>query len=415
MTIYEQADRLDMGDPLRGFRDRFIVAEKGVTYLDGNSLGRMPKRTAEVLKDLEKSWGKNLIQGWNDGWIDLPKTLGAKIAELIGAKPNEVIVADSTSINLFKLATAALKHQAWVDSSRTRILTDALNFPSDRYIFSNLAEIDLVNSSDQISISEEAIAQALRPSTALASFSLVAYNSGFMFDGARVTKQVQDSGALVLWDLSHAVGAVEVNLNEWGADLAVGCCYKYLNGGPGAPAFLYVSEEMQEKLFNPIRGWFGHKDLFAFDSNFSPAPGIDRFQVGTPPIVALTAIEPGLDLVLEAGIEKLREKSVAQSEFLISLFKEWLEPLGAELNSPTEASLRGSHVSIGHGSAWRVTQALVDLHRVIPDFRTPNSVRIGITPLYTTYGEIVDAMTAFRTVLEKRQFEAYPMRRGGVT
>ena len=415
MTILEEADRLDMGDPLRAFRDKFIVTDKSITYLDGNSLGRMPKRTSEVLKELEKSWGSSLIGGWNEGWIDLPKQLGAKIAGLIGANPNEVIVCDSTSVNLFKLASAAVRYQSNQDPARTRILTDTSNFPSDKYIFSNIAEVDLIAPASPISITTEEIQNALTPNQALVSFSLVEFNSGFMFDGAAVTKAAHDAGALMLWDLSHAAGAVEVNLNDWGVDLAVGCCYKYLNGGPGAPAYLYVKEELQDKLVNPIRGWMGHKDLFAFDPMYIPAPGLDRFQIGTPPIVALAAIEPGLDLVIEAGIPRLREKALNQSAFLIRLFEEWLMPLGATLNSPENPNERGSHISIGHPSAWRITQALIDIHKVIPDFRTPDSVRFGITPLYTTYTEIVVAMMAFKEVLEKRQYEAYPATRRGVT
>lgn len=397
MNFHERASQLDASDPLRSFRDRFAVDDPAVTYLDGNSLGRRPKATADVVAAVVETWGNDLIGGWNGGWFDLSERLGAKIAGLIGAKPNEVIVCDSTSVNLFKLASAAMAKMA----PRTKIVSDSANFPSDLYVLSGLGELALdVPPDDQ---------------TALVSYSHVEFKSGRMRDGLADTRSAHEAGALMLWDLSHSVGAVHVELNGWGADLAVGCCYKYLNGGPGAPAFLYVREDLQAKLTSPIRGWFGQSNPFAFGLTYAPASNLWRFLAGTPPILAVAAIEPGVDLVAEAGIDRIRQKSSAQTEFLIELFDAWLASLGCVLRTPRDAKERGSHVSVGHPHAWQITQALIANHRVIPDFRTPDCVRFGVTPLYTTYVELVRGLEAMRDVVSSGSFAKFPSNASGVT
>jgi kynureninase len=383
------ARQLDENDPLADFRKRFVIDDPDLIYLDGNSLGRLPQATAELMQGtIENGWGKRLIRSWNEGWIDLPNTLGAKIADLVGAKPDEIIVTGATSINLFKLAAAVLHARP----GRKRIVTDVFNFPSDLYILQGLVNflgkqhtLHLISSGDGVHIDDPAIDAAIDENTALVTLSHVAFKSAYMYDMARVTQRAHDAGALVLWDLSHAAGAVPVDLNGSNADLAVGCTYKYLNGGPGSPAFLYVRKDLQEKLIQPMWGWLGADKPFDFDLDYTPATDISRFKVGTPPVLSMTAVQTGVELSLEAGMEKLREKSISQTEYMIGLFDEWLAPLDFSLGSPRNANLRGSHISLRHPQAYRITRALIESPapavRVIPDFRAPDNIRFGITPL----------------------------------
>lgn len=410
-TDAEYARRLDAEDDLARFRLAFIDDEPTLIYLDGNSLGRPPKAATLLAEDLvQRQWGGRLIRGWNDGWFSAPERVGAKIARLIGADPDEVIVADSTSVNLFKLAVAALRAQ----EGRTVILSDDLNFPSDIYVLQGVAELlggghrlEIVPSPDGIYGPAEAIAARIDAGTALVSLSHTAFKSGYTYDMAALTAAAHAQGALTLWDLSHSVGALPINLRDARADLAVGCCYKYLNGGPGAPAFLYVRRDLQERLVNPISGWMGQRDLFAFDLSYSPAAGIRRFLSGTPPIVALSLIEPGLDLLLEVGIERLRAKSLRQSEYLIALWEQLLAPVGYSLNSPREAHMRGSHISLGHPQGLGIDLALINELHVLPDFRAPDNIRLGIAPIYTTFADIHTAALRMRQAVEERRYERY--------
>lgn len=405
------ARQLDAADPLAPFRARFVNDEPDLIYLDGNSLGRLPAASAELAEALVRGqWGGRLIRGWNEGWFDAPERVGAKIARLIGADPDEVIVADSTSVNLFKLAVAALRHQ----EGRARILSDDLNFPSDVYVLEGAAELlgggrrlELVRSADGIHGPAEAIGAALGEDVALLSLSHTVFKSGYVYDMAALSAAAREAGALTLWDLSHSVGSVPLSLRADGADLAVGCCYKYLNGGPGAPAFLYVRRELQERLLNPIAGWMGQRDLFAFGLGYQPAAGIRRFLSGTPPVISLALIEPGVDLLLEAGMERLRAKSAAQSEYLIALWEQLLAPLGFRLNSPREAARRGSHVSLGHDQGLGVDLALIREAGVLPDFRTPDNIRLGIAPIYNTFAEIHAAVLRMQEIVESGRHLPY--------
>jgi kynureninase len=407
---------LDRQDPLAGFRDRFIVDELGLVYLDGNSLGRLPRAAAELAQDLVgRQWGRRLIRGWNEGWLDLPERLGGKIARLIGAEEDEVLVADSTSVNLFKLAVAALRARP----QRPKIVTDDLNFPSDLYVLQESSRedyrLEVVPSPDGVHGPEAALAEAVNHDTGLVSLSHTTFKSGFVYDLAAVTALAHRAGALVLWDLSHSVGAVPVDLGAAGADLAVGCTYKYLNGGPGAPAFLYVRRGLQQRLANPIAGWFGRADPFGFELEYKPAPGLRHFLTGTPPVLSTALVEPGVDLVLEAGMDRVRAKSVAQSEYFIGLWEEWLAPQGFTLNSPCDSGRRGSHVSLGHPEGWRINRALIDREGVVPDFRLPDNLRFGICPLYTTYAELHAAADALRRVVAEERYLRYSPERRGVT
>jgi len=424
-TDINYAQQLDQSDPLAHFRDRFVINDPDLIYLDGNSLGRLPKKTIPHLQDLiEKQWGNDLIQGWNRGWFEKPTELGSKIAKLIGAQPDEVVVCDTTSVNLFKLAAAALRYQA----GKTILVSDEFNFPTDLYVFQGVIDmlgaghqIHLIRSEDSITITEQNITDAINKSTALVALTQVAFKSAFMYDIKKVTTLAHEAGALALWDLCHSAGAVPLKLNQWDVDLGVGCTYKYLNGGPGSPAFLYVRKELQKKLFPPIWGRFADKNPFAFDLEFTPADNINRFQISTPHILSMAGIEPALEILLEAGMEPLRKKSVEQTEYLIHLAQEWLIPLGFQLGSPLDSTKRGSHISLRHPEAYRICRALIDplpgdtMLRVIPDFRAPNNIRLGIAPLYTTYSDIHRALNRIKTILDDGVYQNYSQEQLKVT
>ena len=409
--------QLDEQDPLAGFRERFVIDDPDLIYLDGNSLGRLPKQTIPHIQDLvENQWGKTLIRGWNEGWFEKPTSLGARLAKLIGAQPDEVVVCDTTSVNLFKLATAALRYQ----QGRIKVVSDEFNFPTDLYIYQGVIDLlgnrhylDLIKSEDSISITDAAVAAAITDDTALVALTQVAFKSAFMYDIEKITATAHQAGALTLWDLSHSVGAVPLELNNWEADLAVGCTYKYLNGGPGSPAFLYVRKDLQEKLLSPIWGWFADQDPFAFNLDFSPTEGISRFQISTPHILSMAGIEPALDLLLEAGMDRIREKSVKQTEYLIDLALEILIALGFQIGSPRDFSRRGSHISLRHPEAYRICRALIDPEekdtnlRVIPDFRAPDNIRLGIAPLYTSYKDIRRAVYRLQEIIQKKVYQNY--------
>lgn len=418
-TDLARAQRLDAEDPLASFRQRFVIADPRQIYLDGNSLGRLPQVTVALAgRVVQQEWGQQLIRGWNEGWIELPARVGAKIARLIGAQADEVIIADSTSINLFKLAAAALRSQP----GRSRILSDDLQFPSDLYILQGLIDLlggrhtlEIIPSPDGIHGPVEAILDRLGPDVALVVLSLTAFKSAYTYDLAAVTAAVEQAGALVIWDLSHSAGALPIDLNLAGAGLALGCTYKYLNGGPGAPAYLYVRRDLQERLGNPISGWMGRDRPFGFALDYQPARGLGRFLTGTPAILSLALVEPGVDLLLEAGIEAVRAKSILQTEYLIGLWEAVLAPLGYSLNSPRQAAIRGSHVSLGHAEGLRIDQTLIHDLGVLPDFRAPDNIRLGVAPLYTTFTELYTAVTALRQAVSERLYEKYPLAAPSVT
>ncbi len=423
IETFDFAQSLDAQDELVAFRAEFVIDNPDLIYLDGNSLGRLLRDSQLAIRNsIEQEWGQRLIRSWNEGWMEAPKQLGAKIARLIGAQPDEVILTDSTSVNLFKLAVAALRARP----GRPKIVSDGFNFPSDLYILQGIIDLlggqhrlELVPSADSLTIDPAAINAAIDSETALVCLTHVAFKSAFMYDMAAVTAQAHRAGALMLWDLSHSVGAVPLDLNGSGVDLAVGCTYKYLNGGPGAPAFIYVRRDRQSQLNQPIWAWFTADQPFAFDLDYHPAATITRYQGGTPPILSIKALEPALELMLEAGMERLRAKSIKQSEYLIFLAEQWLTPLGFTLGSPRQAEQRGSHVSLRHPEAYRINQALIKAEPpqvvVIPDFREPNNLRLGIAPLYNTFTEIYRAMQRLKEIVELREYERYSTQRAIVT
>jgi len=390
----ERAAALDAADPLAGFRDRFALPE-GVTYLDGNSLGALPRETAgRVARTVQAEWGEGLIRSWNSaGWIEAPARLGAKVARLIGAGADEVVVADSTSANLFKLLSAALD----LDARHRVILSEPGNFPTDLYVAQGLAATR--PGVEVRTLPRDGIVAAAGPDTVLL-LTHVHYKTGERFDMAAVTRAARDRGSVVVWDLSHSVGAVELDLAGAGAELAVGCGYKYLNGGPGAPAFLYAARDIQPRLRSPLTGWMGHAAPFAFGDDYAPAPGIARFLCGTPPILGMAALEAGLDLFLEAARAAGSAALWAKSARLCELFIEAVETGSPEpmLVSPRDATARGSHVSFAHPQAHAVVQALIE-RGIIGDFRAPDVMRFGFAPLYNTHAEAVAAGEAVADVL----------------
>ena len=408
-----KALELDKKDELAHFRTKFETSDE--IYLDGNSLGRLPKKTIEQSTELiQNQWGKRLIRSWNEYWMELPNKIAAKIALVVGAQADEIFVGDSTSINFYKLAFAALKMQ----ESKTKIITDSLNFPTDIYVIQGLIEqqfekhtLNILESQDEIRITDEAIENALDENTALLTLSHVVFKSAYMYDMHKINKLAHQKGALVLWDLSHSAGAVEVNLNESGADLAVGCTYKYLNGGPGASAFLYVRKDLQSKLMNPVWGWFSHKKPFDFTINYEAKTDIQRFSTGTPSVLSLAAIESGLDITLEAGMKNLRQKSLAQTNYLIELVENLLTPIGFTVASPMDSYERGSHVSIQHPEGYRINRAMIEPTEgssvIIPDFRPPNNIRLGIAPLYNTFEEIFQTIIRIKKIVKTKEFERF--------
>lgn len=419
LTTLDDARTLDRHDELAAFRAHFVAEDPELIYLDGNSLGRLPKATVALLRDaVERQWGDRLIRSWNEGWIEAPIRIGNKVAQLVGARPGEVTIADSTTVNLFKLALAAIQAKP----GRHKIVTDDLNFPSDLYalqgicrLFGPAYHVEVVPSPDGIHGPVAGLAAAIDADTALVTLSHTVFKSAYTYDMAAITALAHNAGAYVLWDLSHAAGSVQCDLTGANADLAVGCTYKYLNGGPGAPAFLYVRQELQDKLANPIAGWMGQANMFNFGLNYEPTPGLQHFLTGTPPVLSTLAIEPGVDLMLAAGMDRIRAKSVQQTDYLVALWEQELAPLGFALNSPRDSQWRGSHISLGHEEAWRIDQALIHDLKVLPDFRKPDNIRLGITPLYTSFEDIYQAVMRMKQVVTEKLYLRYAQTGAKVT
>ena len=410
----DAATALDAADPLAPWRDEFETAD-GLLYLDGNSLGRLPKRTVRAMaRTIENEWGTGLVRTWRTNWVGLPGRVGDRLAPLVGAAAGEVLIADQTSLNLFKLASAALNH-----TGRPDVVSDASNFPSDLYILEGITDarggrLRLLDSDEFAAPNIRDVAAAVDESVGLVSLSHIDYRSSAVADMALITTATHDAGALALWDLSHSVGVFPVDLGGTDADLAVGCTYKYLNGGPGAPGFLFVRRDLQEALRQPIQGWFGHTDQFAFEPEYRPARGIARFSVGTPPIVSLRGTEAGIEITGEVGIAAIRAKSAALTGFLIDLYDEALASLGLTLITSRDPGSRGGHVGVAHPSAWQITQALVD-RDVVPDFRAPDVIRIGPAPLYTRFVDLWDAVEALADIVRTEAYRNYPKARHRVT
>jgi len=398
--IRADLEGLDARDALAPLRERFTLPE-GILYLDGNSLGALPKATAaRVAQVIEAEWGKDLIKGWRQhGWMALPSRVGEKIARLVGAEPGQVVAVDTTSINLFKLLAAALR----LKPGRKTILSEAGNFPTDLYIAQGLAE--LLGSGYRLRLVEkDEILDAIDGDVAVVSLTHVDFKTAEIHDMAGITAHAQAKGALMLWDLCHSAGAVPVALDRCRADLAVGCGYKYLNGGPGAPAFLYVARRLQEALEQPLTGWLGHADPFAFEPHYRPAAGIARTVCSTPSVLGLAALECGVDAMLAADFAALNAKSTALTELFIRLIEERCSTFGFTLASPREAVRRGSQVSLRHRDGYAIVQALI-ARGVIGDFRAPDYMRFGFAPVYLRYVDVWDAVEHLRRVMAEAAWQ----------
>lgn len=394
------AEELDAADPLAEFPERFVNTDPELIYLDGNSLGRLPAATPGLLREVvEEGWGGGLVRSWQ-GWIDWGARLGDRLAEhVLGARPGEVVVSDSTSVNLYKLAAAALD----AAPERGTVLMDAEDFPTNRYVMQGLADqrglcLRRLASDLDGGLDLDVLRSVLDQDVALVVLSSVSYRSGALLDMARVNDLARAVGARVLWDLSHAAGAVPVDLATTGTELAVGCTYKYLNGGPGAPAFLYVRRELQAGLRQPVWGWYGQREQFRMGPDYDPVPGIERFLVSTPPLLSLAAIDPALALVEEAGVTRIRAKGLLLGRLTDELVDAWLIPLGFRLASPPTPQQRGSHVALYHPEAWQICQTLAAEAKVVCDYRVPDRLRIAPSPLYTRFTEVWDALARIRDV-----------------
>ncbi|HEX8389097.1 MAG TPA: kynureninase [Sphingomonas sp.] len=386
----DYARALDAADPLARFRDRFDLPE-GVIYLDGNSLGPLLHASRDAVADCtSRQWGDRLIRSWNEGWIDAPTRLGAKLAPLIGARPEEVIVGDTTSANLFKALVAALR----LDPTRRTVVSELGNFPTDLHIAEGA--VACVPGARLRAVPRADLADALGPDTAVLLLTHVHYKTAERFDLAAWTARAHGAGALILWDLSHSVGAVPIDLTAANADLAVGCTYKYLNGGPGAPAFLHVADRWQHRLESPLSGWMGHAEPFSFQDAYRPAPGMKRWLVGTPPMLAMASLEAALDLWAEIDQREIAAKGARLFDILAGAG----DALGLDCVTPRHPTARGSHISFRHRHAYALAQALIE-RGVIGDFRAPDILRLGLTPLYLSYSDVDRAADLLRMVLEE--------------
>ena len=423
MTGRDAALQLDRADPLAHLRQRFVDTDPVTIYLDGNSLGRLPVATAERMPRLVGEWGAQLVSGW-PRWIDEPARVGDVLAEtVLGARPGEVLIADSTTVNLFKLAAAAARLARIEDPARRVLLTTGGNFPTDRFVLQGIAEnsdftTGVLDADEPLALAAE-LDRRLGADVALLCLSHVDYATGARHDLAAITALARRRGVRVLWDLSHSAGSVPVELEAAGAELAVGCTYKYLNAGPGSPAYLYVRRDLQDRLRSPIWGWFGQADQFGMGSAYDPAPGVGRFAAGTPPVLGLPAVEIGARLIGEAGVGALAAKGAALTGLLLDLADAWLTPLGFRVATPRDPARRGAHVNLAHQDARRICRALVDAARVIPDYRAApdgsGTIRLGPAPLYTRFVDVWDALDRLRDLVRSGRHLAYEDELGRVT
>lgn len=413
MTNFEtRAAELDATDPLAALRAKFFGTDEAtqsstpgmpLAYFDGNSLGRPLQASLDRMEGfLRHDWGTRLIRSWDESWVDLPLQLGDALGKAaLGAAPGQTFVADSTSVILYKLARAAVAARP----GRTEIVLDTDNFPTDRYLLEGIAaerglSLRWIESDTFAGVTPEQVAEVLSEKTALVVLSHVAYRSGFLADAPEITRLAHDAGALVLWDLSHSVGSVPAELDEWNVDLAVGCSYKYLCGGPGAPAWGYVRKDLQDQLEQPIQGWFGAKDMFLMGPGYSPEDGIRRFITGTSPIAGMQLLIDPVDLIAQAGIEAIRAKSINLTSFIIDYSDALLAPLGVTVATPREPERRGGHVTLNHPLMKQVNAALWE-QDVIPDYRDPHGLRIGLSPLSTSFREVFVGLEVVRETLLK--------------
>lgn len=412
VTDREYALELDQNDPLAGYRSKFVITDPNLCYLDGNSLGRLPHATVKAVSDfLSQEWGNEVVTGWSH-WIDEAQVAGDLLGRaVLGAGPGQVLVCDTTSVNFYQLCVAAIKARP----GRKTVITDAANFPTDRYILKGIAEqfglkLIIINNEDPAIaenelITAELLEKYMSEDVAMVTFEVIQYRSGARTDIQSVTDLARSYGALVVWDASHAAGAIEMNFDACGVDLAVGCTYKYGNSGPGSPAWLYVNKKIQRELQVPILGWFGNEDQFGMGPDFVKAEGIRGFQIASPSIIGIRGVQVAFAMIEEAGIDVIASKAAIGTQMMIDLYDEWLAPLGYTLLTSRDPKERGGHISIGHPDAARICVALRKFANVIPDYRTPNAIRLAIAPLPTSYVEVWDGFQRIRDLTQTRQYE----------
>ena len=421
MIDLSNAKLLDKKDVLSKFRSLFYHQENEL-YFDGNSLGKLPLQAKKTIEEaVHKQWGEGLIRSWNQHWLSLPSRISDKYSELLGVETGEIIIGESTSVSLYQVIYALLKE----GSFSKYLSTDILNFPTDIYILQGLEKsftippLKIISYKDEVEAEIEILKDSIKNSPGIVCLSLVSYKSAYLYPMKQLNRWASKHQSIIVWDLSHAVGAVAVDLKETETLIALGCTYKYMNGGPGAPAFLYINEEWHSKLLNPIQGWFGHQHPFGFSKKYEAANSIKRFASGTPAILSLLGMEAGIDITLEAGIKLLQEKSIQQSEAFIKDVIQELVPLGFSIESPLDHRKRGSHVTISHPASWQICQALIagnDEHpKIIPDFRPPHFIRFGITPLYTRFEEIKIVIEVLKEIVERKLFLEFPLEKLEVT
>jgi kynureninase len=407
--LWQRALELDAADPLAAYRAHFIGTDTDLSYLDGNSLGRPLKRTAaDIGRFIEESWGGRLIRGWDEEWLELPQVIGDQLGRsVLGAAPGQTVIADSTTVVLYKLIRAAVA--AVTDPARTEIVLDTDNFPTDRYLVEGIAReegltLRWIEADPASGVSVEQVREATGPATAVVVLSQIAYRSGYLADLPAITAAVHNAGALIVWDLCHSAGSVEIGLDDADVDFAAGCTYKYLNGGPGSPAFAYVNARHLPGLQQPIWGWMGRKDAFEMGPGYEAASGIRGFLSGTPAIFGMLAMRGTLDLLEEVGMAAVQEKSRLLTAFAVDLHDAWLAPAGVALGTPRDPEQRGSHITVDHPGFREMTAALWE-QDVIPDFRAPHGIRIGLSPLSTSFAELYRGVAAIRDRLQGRGFD----------
>jgi kynureninase len=421
MIKLKKAQEKDQNDPLASFKKEFHHAENEI-YLDGNSLGKLPLKTKETMQTLiDHQWGNKLIRSWNEHWLDLPNRLANKLARLIGAKSNEVIIGESTSVNLYKLAHALMHTHLYPK----QLLTDALNFPTDNYILEGLSEnynyppTLCIRYPNDLRADLNEIKKVLKSNPGILCLSLVTYKSAYYYPMLEINQWAKEHQSVIIWDFSHAVGAVNIDVKKTQTLAAIGCTYKYLNGGPGSPAFLYLDNTLHDQIKSPIKGWFGHQKPFDFADTYHPAEGIQQFYAGTPAVLSLAALEVGLDITLSAGIKAIRKKNEALTQFLLQEVESELISLGYAIESPKAVSERGAHITLSHDESWRICQCLLngkdDRPLIIPDFRPKNYIRLGIASLYIGFEDLLVTVHRLKEIIVHKEYLNYSQKKPRVT
>ena len=410
MELKQIAIEKDNNDDLKSFKSRFVNNENEI-YLDGNSLGKLPVVTEnDLITAVKNEWGQNLISSWNDNWLKMSEKINFKMSKLINSDNDEVLVGESTSVNLYKILYCLLDSNQY----KKNLVTDCLNFPSDNYIVEGLKdytekkEITILNYNNNLSCNIDLLKKSIQENPGIYCLSLVTYKSSFLYPIKELNEFAENNKSIIVWDCSHAIGVVDIDVKDSKTKAAIGCTYKFLNSGPGSPSFLYVSKDILNHLQNPIKGWFGHSKPFDFENKYKPADNINKFNAGTPSVLSLIPVNTGLDLVLEAGITNIRNKSIELGEYLIKIINIELNKFDVKITSPIESKSRGSHITIQHKEAWKICKLLVrgdkNRKKIIPDFRPENNIRLGFSPLYVSFIDLYETVIAIKDILENKEY-----------